>query len=130
MNEGDVIVASLPQADGKVKQRPVVVLAKLPPFGDLLTVGVSTQTQMAVPGFDEVVDSHHVDFVSSGLKRDSVIRLSFVSAISPKRFCGRIGRISPDLLKSLRNRLADLGMAGQQLPSFDCDISLKRPGAI
>ena len=41
MNEGDVILAPLPQADGQVKNRPAIALRALPPFGDMLVCGVS-----------------------------------------------------------------------------------------
>jgi hypothetical protein len=36
MQEGDIVKIKLPQADGKVKMRPGLLLKKLPPFGDLL----------------------------------------------------------------------------------------------
>ncbi len=36
INEGDVALTPLPQADGQVKNRPVLVLKRMPPFGDLL----------------------------------------------------------------------------------------------
>lgn len=31
--EGDIALASLPQADGVAKPRPVVLLRQMPPFG-------------------------------------------------------------------------------------------------
>ena len=43
MNEGDLALAPLPQADGQIKNRPVVLLWRLPPFGDFLVCGISTQ---------------------------------------------------------------------------------------
>ncbi len=45
MNEGDVILTPLPQADGRVKNRPAVALRELPPHDDMLVCGVSTQMQ-------------------------------------------------------------------------------------
>jgi len=43
MKEGDVVLAPFPQADGRIKNRPGVVLREVPPFGDLLICGVSAQ---------------------------------------------------------------------------------------
>ena len=43
MNEGDLALAPLPQADGQIKNRPVALLRRLPPFGDFLVCGISTQ---------------------------------------------------------------------------------------
>ena len=55
MNEGDVVLTPLPQADGRVSNRPAVALRELPPYGDLLVCGVSTQVRQLVPGFDELI---------------------------------------------------------------------------
>ena len=52
MNAGDVVLTPLPQADGRLKPRPAVLLKKMPPFGDWLLCGVSTQLQQEVAGFD------------------------------------------------------------------------------
>lgn len=35
----------LPQADGRVKNRPTIALRRMPGFGDWLVCGVSTQLQ-------------------------------------------------------------------------------------
>jgi mRNA interferase MazF len=43
MNEGDIALTALPQSDGSVKPRPAVLLRRMPPFGDWLVCGVSTQ---------------------------------------------------------------------------------------
>ena len=74
MNEGDVVLTPLPQADGRVKNRPAVALRELPPYGDLLVCGVSTQVHQLVSGFDELIIRSDADFSTSGLLADSVIR--------------------------------------------------------
>jgi mRNA interferase MazF len=55
MKEGDVVLTPLPQADGKIKNRPAVVLRVMPQYGDLLVCGVSTQVHQEVVGFDETI---------------------------------------------------------------------------
>jgi hypothetical protein len=50
MTEGDVILTPLPQADGRVKNRPCIALRQMPSFGDWLVCGVSTQLRQAVSG--------------------------------------------------------------------------------
>lgn len=54
MNEGDVILTPMPQADGKLKHRPAVALREMPPYGDILVCGVSTQIHLVVSGFDDL----------------------------------------------------------------------------
>ena len=43
MKEGDVILASVPQADGQIKNRAAVLLREMPGYGDLLVCGISRQ---------------------------------------------------------------------------------------
>jgi len=55
MNDGNVVLVPLPQADGQVKNRPAIVLRAMPPHGDLLVCGVSTQLHHEVVGFDDAI---------------------------------------------------------------------------
>ena len=75
MNEGDVILTPLPQADGKIKNRPAIYRREMPPFRDLLVCGVSTQTHQLAPEFDELITSQDNDFAASGLVSDSLAEI-------------------------------------------------------
>nr|VFK53666.1 MAG: PemK-like, MazF-like toxin of type II toxin-antitoxin system [Candidatus Kentron sp. TUN] len=55
MTEGDIVLTPFPQADGKVKNRPALILREFPPYGDFLVCGISTQIRQAVPGFDDII---------------------------------------------------------------------------
>ena len=66
MKESDVILTAMPQADGNVKHRPAVILRDMPPFGDMLVCGVSTQLHQYVRGFDEIITPEDTDFASKG----------------------------------------------------------------
>ena len=106
MNEGDVALAPLRQANGAVKNRPVIVLRKMPPFGDLLVCGVSTQVHQAAPGFDETIESTHPDFSASALKAASLIHLGFLAVLPQSHFAGAIGALSADRHRRLLARLS------------------------
>ena len=109
MTEGDVALASLPQADGRQKLRPVLLLKQMPPFQDWLVCGISSQLRQAVVGFDEVVYDSDQDFADSGLKVTSVVRLGFLATIPESDLAGRLGRVSfsryERLTKSLSKKL-------------------------
>lgn len=94
MNEGDIALAPLPQADGRLKNRPVVLLRRLPPFGDFLVCGVSTQLQHHVAAFDELLMPDDPEFASSGLKAASLIRQGFLAVLPETALLGRIGSLS------------------------------------
>ena len=109
MNEGDVILAQVPQADGKLKNRPAIFLRKMPPYNDLLVCGVSTQLHHYVKDFDDIISSDNEDFTSSGLLAESLIRLGFLAVLPRNRILGSISSISSErhkrLLKNLCNYL-------------------------
>lgn len=111
MQEADVVLTPIPQADGKTKNRPVILLRELPPYQDFLVCGVSTQLNQQVMGFDDIIASTDPDFITSGLRSDSLIRLGFLAVIPRKQIIGSIGKISPErhqqLLKTLSNYLVN-----------------------
>ena len=81
MKVGDIALAPLPQANGQLKNRPVVLLHQLPPFGDFLVCGISTQLQQCVAGFDERILVNDPEFAATGLKAASLIRLGFLAVL-------------------------------------------------
>ena len=93
MTEGDVVLTPVPQADGTIKNRPAVFLREMPPFKDLLVCGISTQLRQEVKGFDELISPSDTDFASSGLKRESLIRLGFPAVLPQSLTAGKIGSI-------------------------------------
>ena len=107
MKDGDVLLTALPQSDGSVKDRPVLLLCRTPPFDDFLVCGISAQLQQAAPELDEQITPAEPDYRTSGLKLPSLIRLGFLAVFPPSRFKGRIGSISATRRKRLLKRLSD-----------------------
>ncbi len=109
MKEGDVILTPLPQADGAMKHRPALLLRELPPFGDYLACGISSQLHQAVPEFDDIISEGEADFAASGLLSNSVIRLGFLAILPRQRIVGKIGHVALDrharLLRTLSKYL-------------------------
>ncbi len=105
MEEGDITLAPMPQANGRIKNRPVIILRELPPYNDFLVCGVSSQLQQYVQNFDEFISPSDPDFNASSLKVASVIRLGFLAVLPRNRIAGSIGKISSQrhqrLLKTL-----------------------------
>ena len=107
MNEGDVVLMPFLQADGQTKNRPALVLRVMPPFGDMLVCGISRQLRHQVADFDEVIADTDADFVSSGLKDTSLIRLGFLALLPVSEFLGDIGSLSTERHHRLLCRLAN-----------------------
>ena len=107
MIEGDVVLTPLPQADGRIKNRPAIVLRTMPPHGDLLVCGISTQLREEVVGFDDTIKPDDSDFTLSALKAPSLIRLGFLAVLPTSNFLGSIGAIAPERHRRLLRRLAE-----------------------
>ena len=107
MKEGEIILTPMPQADGKVKNRPAIYLREMPPFRDALVCGVSAQVNQLATDFDELITSQDSDFSSSGLVKDSLIRLGFLAVLPRRNIIGSIGSISTVRHKRLLHRLSD-----------------------
>ena len=107
MREGDIALSVMPQSDGKIKLRPVLLLRKMPGFGDFLVCGVSSQLHQEVRGFDLVMDEKSPEYENSGLKSASVIRLGYLSVLPESKMKGSIGWLPDDTLDMLLQRLAD-----------------------
>jgi mRNA interferase MazF len=106
---GAVVLYRFPQTNQQAgKIRPAVLLGRLPGgYDDWLICMVSSQLRHYLPDFDELVRSGDVDFVASGLRNESVIRVGRVAVVEEAILLGEIGRIAPERLKHIVSRLAD-----------------------
>jgi mRNA interferase MazF len=107
MKEGDIILIALRQADGQFKNRPALLLRSFPPFGDWLICGISSQLHQRVPDFDEVLALADLDYASSGLRAESVIRLGFLAVVPVRDILGSIGSVAPERHHRLLDRLSN-----------------------
>ena len=106
MNEEEIVLANLPQADGSYKLRPVLILKQLPGYNDFLVCGISTQLHQLINGFDELLDERGNYFMQTGLRQSSIIRLGFLAVIPSNKTPGRIGNIDLAIHRNLLERLA------------------------
>lgn len=107
MQESDVVLTPVPQANGMIKNRPAILLREMRPYGDFLVCGVSTQLHQQVRGFDEIISSADADFNMSGLTATSLIRLGFLSVLPRTKILGSIGAISVARHQRLLKILSD-----------------------
>jgi len=107
MNQGDVVLTPVPQANGILKNRPAIFLREMPPYRDVLVCGISTQLHQEVKGFDEVVNQADSDFAATGLRTTSLIRLGFLAVLPRSSVVGSIGSVSPERHRRLLTRLSD-----------------------
>lgn len=108
MKEGDIVLTALPQADGKTKLRPVLLLRQLPPlYNDYLVCGISTQLHQMIKDFDELISAGEDDFKLSGLVQESIFCLSFLAVMPINLIPGTVGKISGKRHQKILQRLSD-----------------------
>lgn len=109
IEEGQIVLLRFPYADGKglTKVRPGAIVRKLPgDYDDWLVCMVSSQLEEAIEGLDETLTETDDDFLSTGLKAPSVIRVSRVAVCHGSSLLGAIGRLSGTRLDRIRDSLA------------------------
>ena len=89
------------------KLRPALVLREFPKYGDLLVCGITSRLHQYIEGFDLLLDNHHKDFASSGLKLPGVCRLNMLTMLSIADINGAIGEVSHKTHRVLLKTLSD-----------------------
>jgi mRNA interferase MazF len=109
VREGQVVLFRFPQTNQtEGKLRPALVIRKLPAgHEDWLICMISSQLSQQVTGFDELISDKDEDFVRSGLKQASVIRIARLAVVHSSILIGAIGEIAPVRLKVIKKNLSD-----------------------
>lgn len=104
---GQIALTPFPYTDlSGAKLRPVLLLRRTPRYDDWLVCMVSSRTEQAQAGFDEMVLASDLDFALSGLKAPSVLRLSRLAVLDATLLTGSIGAIDDRRLNNVCQRLA------------------------
>ncbi len=106
---GQIVLFRFPDADlVQGKLRPALLLGRLPgEYDDWLICLISSQLRHRTMGFDELVGAGDPDFVESGLKTASVIRVGRLAVVAGGTVLGGIGEIASDRVRRIKARLAD-----------------------
>lgn len=109
MKPGDIVLIRFPQSDLELgKLRPALVIAIAPGrHSDLLLALITSQTQQAVPKFDEMIEIDDGDYKMTGLKVRSVVRLARLASVESNVINACLGRISAKRLAQIKSRLVE-----------------------
>jgi mRNA interferase MazF len=121
---GQVVIFEFPQTNFESrKSRPALLVAQLPgDYDDWLISMISSQTHQYIQGLDEIIRPDNTDFIKSGLKVESVIRVARIAVVAGDILLGTIGEISTERLTRIRNNLSQwirTGKVADSLPDED-----------
>ena len=107
MKPGDIVLIRFPQADLKSgKLRLALIIAISPSrHRDLLLALISSRLHQATLGFDEIINTSDFDYITTGLKVASLIRLGRLTSVESSVINARLGTISPERLIRIKNLL-------------------------
>lgn len=108
ISEGQIVLFEFPQTDQKEgKLRPALVLRKLPEkFNDHLICMISSNIDQQIPELDELISQEDSDFIQSGLKMPSIIRVSRLAVVEGKILVGTLGQINTERLNKIKQKLS------------------------
>jgi len=106
---GQIVLFPFPQTNlAAGKTRPALLLGQLPGFySDWLICMISSQMHQYIKDFDEIVDTSEPDFVNSGLKASSVIRVGRLAVVEESILICSVGEIDAERLKRIKKNLSD-----------------------
>jgi len=109
IQEGQVVLFKFPQTDQTIgKLRPALVIRKLPNLhDDWLICMISSQLSQQIPEFDEIIKEEDSDFLQSGLKTSSIIRITRVAVVNKSVLLGSIGNIGVARLEAIKKKLSE-----------------------
>lgn len=109
IEEGQVVLFRFPKTDlVEGKLRPALVIRKLPgPYDDWLICMISSQVERAIDAFDEVISTNDSDFADSGLKTESVVRLSRLAVVERRALVGAVGHVDAERLARIKANISD-----------------------
>jgi|SRR3989344_6235071 len=102
--KGDVVVLPFPYTDlSSIKKRPALVIAMLK--GNNIILAQITTNQR---GDEDLISLAKKDFASGFLKCDSFIMASLIFTADSSRVNYRAGRIKPEKIKEVQNKLCEV----------------------
>ena len=107
IEEGNVVLFRFPQTDLQVgKLRPALVIKRVPgEYEDWLICMISSRIYQYDVKLDEIIIPQDSDYQDSGLKTGSIIRTSRLAVVDREVLIGKIGKISPERLRRIKNKL-------------------------
>ncbi|MBL4818159.1 MAG: type II toxin-antitoxin system PemK/MazF family toxin [Deltaproteobacteria bacterium] len=105
---GQIVVFAFPQTNLlNTKLRPALLIQRLPgKYDDWLTCMISSKTNQAIPGFDDIINEVDNDYANSGLKTSSVFRVGRLAVQEQNIFLGSIGEISDSRLQRISENIS------------------------
>ena len=104
---GQIVLFRFPQTNLDIgKLRPALLLGKVPGnYDDYLVCMISSNLEQAIENIDEIITYRDNDFVQSGLKMDSVFRVSRLAVIESNLLLGSVGEDDHKRFERIKSKI-------------------------
>ena len=108
MKRGTIILAKFPFTDlTSAKRRPgIVVSANINHTDDVIIAFISSVIPSEIGSMDYLITEDHKDFTTTGLKKNSVIKLNKLATVNLSVITGEIGTVSESTMQQVNKCLA------------------------
>lgn len=104
--KGTIVLIPFPFTDlSSHKVRPAVVLSQGPKGDDVVLAFISSQEQKKKEPTDVLIARTSKGFTETGLKADSVVRVSKIATLDKKIMLGTLGVVSKDMMKEIDSKM-------------------------
>ena len=111
LSKGDVVLVPFPFTDlTQTKLRPAIVLYVQPNGDDITLCFISSQNFDLVDRNEFAIDITHPEFLQTGLKSSSKVRVSRIVTIESRLIQRRLGSLGVELIANLNHILIDIFM--------------------
>jgi mRNA interferase MazF len=106
MKRGTIVLTKFPFTDlSSTKRRPGIVVSATSNRNDIIIAFISSVVPPQLEPTDYLFNTEHTDFTSTGLKKDSVIKLNKLATVNASVLSGEIGKVSSDTMQEIDKRL-------------------------
>ncbi|MBF0526592.1 MAG: type II toxin-antitoxin system PemK/MazF family toxin [Deltaproteobacteria bacterium] len=105
---GQIVTFRFPQTDlAAGKLRPALLIGKVPDyFNNWLICMITSKLKYQIVDFDEIISPTDADFVPSGLKTASLIRIGRLAVADVFLLKGYLGEIDAQRLNRIKEKLS------------------------
>jgi mRNA-degrading endonuclease toxin of MazEF toxin-antitoxin module len=105
MKRGTFVLTPFPFSDlTTAKRRPAVIVSSTDE-NEVIVAFITSQSKKATRPTDLIVETSHPDFTTTGLKKDSAIRLRKLCTIEKSIIYGEIGEAPQNLMREINLKL-------------------------
>src|SRR5688500_17680291 len=103
---GAIVLVDVPYLDAtQAVRRPALVVSDSSQMLDVIIAAISSRIRQPLPPTHYIINRQHPEWISSGLRLDSVVRCDRLFTVESAAIVRQLGQLSPIALSEIEVRL-------------------------